>query len=471
MNLHLMTQSFGRFLSGMIMPNIGAFVAWGLITSLFIPVGWLPNENLAKLVGPMITYLLPILIGYSGGKLVGGDRGAVMGAIVTAGVVIGASVPMFFGAMLMGPLAGYVIRVFDRAVDGRIPAGFEMLVNNFSIGILGGGLALIAYLVVGPAVTIGTKWFAVMVQHIVNAGLLPLTSILVEPAKILFLNNAINHGIFTPLGTQQVTEQGRSIYFLIEANPGPGMGLLLAYIAFGGGNLRSSAFGASIIHFLGGIHEVYFPFVLMRPILILAVIAGGMTGVFVNVILQGGLIAPAAPGSIFAVLIATPKGSYFASILSVLLAGTVSFVVAAFLMLFKKKEGGIEDLQSAKAQTASFKGKTSTASANAASSEATSEHAGGVEKAVEKIVFACDAGMGSSAMGATLLRKELDKAGLSHITVINKAINELDGGDIVITQTQLSARAKAKLPNANHLSIGNFMDKAFYENLAKELKG
>ena len=82
-------QSFGRFLSGMVMPNIGAFIAWGLLTALFIDTGWLPNEQLSSMVDPMIKYVLPLLIAYQGGKMVGGQRGAVMGAIMAVGVICG----------------------------------------------------------------------------------------------------------------------------------------------------------------------------------------------------------------------------------------------------------------------------------------------------------------------------------------------------------------------------------------------
>lgn len=117
-------QNFGRFLSNMVMPNIGAFIAWGFITALFIKTGWIPNEKLAALVGPMITYLLPLLIGYTGGKLAGGERGAVVGAITTMGVIVGADIPMFMGAMIAGPLGGWAISAFDKRADGKIKSGF-----------------------------------------------------------------------------------------------------------------------------------------------------------------------------------------------------------------------------------------------------------------------------------------------------------------------------------------------------------
>jgi len=167
-------QKLGGFLAGMVLPNIGAFIAWGLITAFFIPTGWTPNANLAKLVGPMITYLLPILIGYTGGKLIYDVRGGVVGAIATAGIVIGSSIPMFLGAMIMGPLGGYLIKKFDEAVDGKIPTGFEMLVNNFSAGILGAILAILAFLFIDPVVTGISTGLGAAAQWVTAKGILPL---------------------------------------------------------------------------------------------------------------------------------------------------------------------------------------------------------------------------------------------------------------------------------------------------------
>lgn len=327
-SLKVRVQKLGTSLSNMVMPNIGAFIAWGVLTSLFIPTGWLPNENLATIVGPAITYLLPLLIGYTGGYMVHGQRGAVVGAIATFGAIAGAEVPMFIGAMIMGPLGGWCIKKFDKSFQEKIRPGFEMLVNNFSAGLIGFALVIFAYLAVGPIVSTLTDAIGNGVQAIVDANLLPLANILVEPAKILFLNNAINHGIFTPLGAEQVAETGKSILFLIEANPGPGLGILVAYMVFGKGSAKSSAWGASIIHFLGGIHEIYFPYVMMKPLLFLAVIAGGVTGTFVNQLLGSGLTGAASPGSIIAILGMAAKGTHLSVILGVLAGAVVSFLVA-----------------------------------------------------------------------------------------------------------------------------------------------
>ena len=461
-DIKVKVQNFGRFLSNMVMPNIGAFIAWGIITALFIPTGWLPNETLAKLVGPMITYLLPLLIGYTGGRLVGGDRGGVVGAITTMGVIVGADMPMFLGSMIAGPLGGWAIKHFDRWVDGKIKSGFEMLVNNFSAGIIGMLLAILAFLGIGPLVEVLSKLLAAGVHVMVKNNLLPLASIFVEPAKILFLNNAINHGIFSPLGIQQATEAGKSVFFLIEANPGPGMGVLMAYMFFGRGSAKQSAGGAAIIHFLGGIHEIYFPYVLMNPRLLLAVILGGMTGVFTLTMLNGGLVSPASPGSILAVLAMTPKGAYFANIAAVCAAFAVSFVVSAFLLKTSKVKED-DDLEAATRRMQEMKSQSKGGAAAPASVD-------GDLSTVRKIIVACDAGMGSSAMGAGVLRKKVADAGLKNISVTNSAINSLpDDVDLVITHRDLTERAMRHAPQAQHISLTNFLDSKLYSDLVDRL--
>ncbi len=451
-------QNFGRFLSNMVMPNIGAFIAWGFITALFIPTGWIPNETLGALVGPMITYLLPLLIGYTGGKLIGGDRGAVVGAITTMGVIVGSDIPMFLGAMIVGPLGGFAIKKFDKWVDGKIKSGFEMLVNNFSAGIIGMLCALLALMVIGPAVKVLSQGLAAGVDVLVKAGLLPLTSIFVEPAKVLFLNNAINHGIFTPLGIQQSNEFGRSIFFLIEANPGPGLGVLLAYMFFGRGSAKQTAGGAAIIHFFGGIHEIYFPYILMKPRLILAVILGGMTGVFTLVLFNAGLVSPASPGSIFAVLLMTPESSFVGVISAVVAACAVSFTVASLLLKTDKQNSETVSLEDATSQMKSMKmgsGKT--------------ELSGSDYSNLKTIYVSCDAGMGSSAMGASMLRKKVQAAGLD-IRVVNCAINDLPlDARLVVTHKDLTLRAKQQAPEATHLSLTNFLDNPFYDSLVSDI--
>ncbi len=326
-------QQFGGFLAGLVIPNIGALLAWGLITAFFIPVGWLPNEKFSALVGPMITYLIPVLIGYTGGKLVQGDvRGGVMGAVATMGVIVGAEIPMMLGAMIVGPLGGWAIKKLDDALEEKIPVGFEMLYNTFSIGILGMILALIANVAIGPVVVAFSNAAGAAVDWLVNARLLPLAAIIIEPAKILFLNNAINHGVLGPLGVTAAAESGRAIHFLLETNPGPGLGLLIAFYIAGKGMLKDSSTGSMIVHFFGGIHEIYFPYVLAHPIMVLAVIAGGVSADLWFTITNAGLVATPAPGSIFAYLAVTPPGQHFAVLTGVLIGAVVSAVVGVLLL-------------------------------------------------------------------------------------------------------------------------------------------
>lgn len=448
-------QKFGTFLSGMIMPNIGAFIAWGLITALFIEKGFFPNATLALLVGPMITYMLPILIGYTGGKMIHGVRGGVVGAVATMGVVVGTDIPMFIGAMILGPLTALLLKKLDKAWEGKIKPGFEMLVDNYSAGILAGVMAIVGMLVVGPVVTAFSNGAGHVVEFLVNHGLLPLTSIFIEPAKVLFLNNAINHGILTPLGTEQALANGKSLLFLLEANPGPGLGLLLAYSFFGKGMAKASAPGAAVIQFLGGIHEIYFPYILMKPIMILATIGGGMAGILMLVITKAGLVAPAAPGSIFAVFAMTSRDSYFGVALSVTAAAAVSFLIGSFILKVSKtsEDDGLGD---ATAKMEALKGKKSSVAFALA----------GNKGPISTVVFACDAGMGSSAMGASVLRNMIKKAGFPDVKVTNSAIANLtDSYDVVVTHQDLAARAAPYTTSAAHFSVDNFMNSPRYEEI------
>lgn len=482
-------QKFGTFISNMVLPNIAAFIAWGLITSLFIQTGWLPLLGIdatwvqqlggwstdpevsnTGLVGPMIVYLLPLLIANTGGRMVYGVRGGVIGTIATMGVIVGAGIPMFLGAMIMGPGAAWIMKQIDRLWAGKIKAGFEMLVDNFSGGIVGMLLAILGFFGIAPIVTALSNFLEGVVNTLVGAGLLPIASLFVEPGKILFLNNAINHGVFTPLGTIEAEKSGQSILFLIEANPGPGLGILLAFAIFGVGLLRASAPGAILIQFVGGIHEIYFPYVLAKPLLVVAAIAGGATGVLTNVVFQSGLRAPASPGSIIAVLAQTPPGAFVGVILSVILSAGVSFLVSAVIIRSSRKrdlaaiEAGEDTaLADAVAKNEANKGRASSVGGLLGTTATATK--------ISSIVFACDAGMGSSAMGATVLRDKLKKAGITGVKVENKAIANLtDNVDVVITQKQLTDRAKEKTPGAQHFSVDNFMGSPKYDEVVDLVK-
>jgi PTS system mannitol-specific IIC component len=473
--VRLAVQRGGSFLSNMVLPNIAAFIAWGIITALFIPSGFLPNGLLGSLnieddaivnlglVEPILKILIPVLIAYTGGRMVYDHRGGVVGAVVAMGVIIGGwPNVMILGAMIAGPLAAWLLKQIERLWRHRIRAGFEMLVDNFSAGIFAFFASLAAFFGLTPVINWITEVLGGAAGFLVDRGLLPLVSIVVEPAKVLFLNNAINHGVFTPLGTEQVAEAGKSIFFLIEANAGPGAGLLLAITVFGVGAARATAPGAFVIQFIGGIHEVYFPYVLAKPMLILALIAGGASGVATNAILGGGLIAPASPGSIIAIMAgAAAANTIVPVLLSVIISAVVTFVIAAIILrASRRRDLAASDaaFSNAIAQTEANKGKSSSVLSGLAAAAA----GGGITS----VVFACDAGMGSSAMGASVLRKKFKDAGIVGVTVANKAIVNLDDTeDIVITQNELTARAKGKAPNAVHVSVDNFMNSPAYDEV------
>ena len=438
-------QKFGKFLSAMVMPNIGAFIAWGFITAIFIADGWWPNEQLASIQPYMLTYLLPILIAATGGRMIAKDRGMVMGAIAIVGCIAGVGgtegQPMLMAAMIMGPLAGWVIKKFDQMMEGHMPAGFEMLINNFSVGILGMILAIIGYYFIGPVMTGILSVLSAGVALLINNSLLPLVAIFVEPAKVLFLNNAINHGIFTPIGVEQAVEAGKSIMYMLESNPGPGLGVLLAYWLFSADKTtKDSAPGAIIIHFLGGIHEIYFPYILMNPVVIIAPILGNICAITFYTLFNCGLKGPASPGSIIAYLSMAPKGETLMVLLGVLIAAGVSFLVASPIIKLSNAKGtslevAKDQMQTMKAQS---KGQKSILTA-------------------KKIVFACDAGMGSSAMGATKFRNRL-KAVRPDIVVTNTSVDNIPSDcDIAVVQTVLADRARECAPNAVLITIGNFL--------------
>lgn len=465
-------QKLGRALSGMVMPNIGAFIAWGFITALFIEKGWLPNEQLAEMVTPMLKYVLPVLIGYTGGKMIAGDRGSVIGAIATVGIVVGAGdTTMLIGGMIMGPLGGWVIKKFDELVDGKIPSGFEMLVNNFSVGILGLILAIIGFYAIGPVVIAVTSILQAGVEFLVKRNLIFLTSLFIEPAKVLFLNNAINHGILSPLGIEQAKEMGSSIMFLLEANPGPGLGVLLAYCIFGKGSSKESAPGAVIIHFLGGIHEIYFPYILMNPALILAVMLGGASGVLTFSVLGAGLVAAASPGSIIAILAMTAKGKYFAVIAGVVVATVVSFLVSSVFVKRAAARDEEQDLDAAQAQMKNMKAEAKNQKVEVGQDDV----AVAIDKEVavsdiKKIIFACDAGMGSSAMGAARFKSRIKDLNLGIEVAAAPVDNVPADAQIIVTHESLAQRAEDKYDDKEIIEIKNFLKddniEALYNRLA-----
>lgn len=466
-------QRFGGALSWMVMPNIGAFIVWGLITALFIPTGWLPNEKAAVIVEPMLRYLLPLMIGYTGGENIYGKRGGVIGAAATMGVVVGADIAMFLGAMIMGPFAAVCLRKLDSKIKNYIPLGFEMIVNNFSLGILGLFLVLLGLFTVGPVISMASAFLSGGVDFMIKNDLIPLVSLFIEPGKILFLNNAINHGILSPIGVTQTEQYGKSILFLLEPNPGPGLGVLLAYSFFGKGMAKSTAPGVAIIQTLGGIHEPYFPYILMKPVMLLAVIFGEMAGDFIFMTTDAGLVATASPGSVFSILAVTPK-MYVVPVLSgMTLSAAISFAIGSMILKFSKEEDS-EEYVSAVAMKNSMRFVSPETDDSGESGKIFSVNRQinlGTRK-IRRIYFACDAGMGSSIMGASVLRKKLSAAKLA-IPVDNTSISKLakiaSDADVIVTHEAMTKLAAEQKPHCVHISIDNFANAARFDEIVEAL--
>lgn len=457
-SIKVKVQKFGGRLSAMVMPNIGAFIAWGLVTALFIPTGWFPNETLGELVGPTIKYLLPLLIAYTGGYNLYGLRGGVAGATATMGLIIGSELTMLIGAMAMGPFAAWTVKRFDKLIAGKVKPGLEMLVDNFSLGIIVGILMVLGMLIVEPifssilaVLSGGISWF-------VSHKMIPFTSIFIEPAEVLFLNNAVNHGILVPLGIEQATELGKSILFLVEANTGPRVGVLLAFCLFGKGIAKKTAPGASIIVMIGGIGEVYFPYVLMKPILLIATILGSMVSLFIFQTFNGGLIGVPSPGSIIAIMLMSPKGAAIVNFLGYFIGMFVAFLVASFIL---KRDKTPEE--------AVVTSEVSTGSAAVAEQVKLTEQS--INRQINKVLVVCDGGMGSSAMGSAILKNKINKAKLN-LEVKHASIGNIPSGyDLMITHQDLLARAKEATQREQmyYLTIQNFLDEEEYNVIVKNI--
>lgn len=464
-------QKFGAFLTAMVMPNIPAFIAWGILTALFIPTGWMPNENLNQLVGPTLTYLMPILIGYTGGYNIYGKRGGVAGAIATIGVVIGADITMLIGGMIMGPLGGFLIKKLDAMLEGHIRPGLEMLVNNFTLGILGGIIMIVGFLIVTPIFDVVLSTLATGVEWTIDKGLLPFTSIFVQPAQVLFLNNAINHGIMIPLGVEQAAELGKSVLFLVEANGGIWAGLLLAYCIFAKGDEKSSAISALPIMVFGGIGEVAFPYALMRPITLLGPIAGNIVALFILQLMNGGTVAAVSPGSVIALILMSPKGAYLTNLLAYFVGAAVSCAIAGFFLVKENKKKQVEVVVGIK-QEESVEHIESTINTAELGNLEGLKMLGTFPISVKKIIIACDAGMGSSAMGTSLLQNAANKAMLD-VVVKHNAVHEIDPeADLIVTTKMLFDRACDQRPNKNVpvISLDNLMDKDAYQTIVDAIR-
>ena len=425
------TRRVGHYLSGMIMPNVSVFISWGIITTLIQYLRGPLQSSFLEMDRLMIQFLFPVLIAYTGGRLIE-NRAGVVAAVAVIGMLTESEDPHILGAMVIGPLIGWIVFLFDKYVLPKVKPGYEMLVRNFSAGILGMLFGYLSLVFIGPIIAGITNQIGFFVGWLIQRNLLLFTNLFIEPLKVLFLNNTLNHGILTPLGIEQAGDAGTSILFLIETNPGPGLGVLLAFILFSRKELKATASGAFMIHLFGGIHEIYFPFVLLNPLLFAAVILGGMSGTLIFEMFQVGLKVPASPGSIVVILANAPQEMLLGVASGIAGSTLVSFIIAALVIRKDQTKKEISEK---------------------------------VTKVTEirTILFACDAGMGSSAMGASLMRQQLQASGIS-IPVDYTSIYRVNDDPhlLLITQNELKHLAEIQAPHAQLVTIGNFLDQEEY---------
>lgn len=391
-------RKFGAFMAGMVLPAIGVLIGWGLFTAIILGIktaiayqhnilikDWSANESatylfyMDKVVDLGIQFSIPLIIAFFGGRQVYEQRGALVGFAGVLGVIVYSQIslqsnintldaltykwtfnalmvqitkdvslintspsPMILGALIAGPLLAWVFKSFEKLYKNKIKQGFEMLVNNFSLGVFACVAIFACFWIIGPLMALFQVVFFFIIQAINNAGLLFVLPVFVELEKILFLNNAVNHGILGPLG-YQAAATGYSPLFYLDPNPGQGLGLLLAYFVFGNKEQKSQATAALPIHFVGGIHEVYYPFVLLNPVNLLFMIAGGVfAGSMYQIFDFGGIFTP-SPGSIImnylAVYSAKPL-NYLALTIAVFGAMAIVFVLTALGLLWLNIKNG-----------------------------------------------------------------------------------------------------------------------------------
>lgn len=455
-------QKMGAFLSAEVMPNIGVFIGWGVLAALFIPTGWLPNETLNQLVAPTMKYLMPLLIAYTGGNNVYGQRGGVIGAFATMGVILGTDINMLAGAMFMGPFAAWCIKKVDKFFDGKVKPGLEMMVNNFSLGLIGALLMVIGFFAFVPIIEGLISLFSMAINVLLDKGLLPLMAFFIQPGKLLFLNNAINHGIMIPLGVEQATQAGKSLLFMLETNNGCVLGVALAFALFGKGTAKKAAPGAAFINFFGGIGEVVYPFVLSKPITVIGQIAGSFVSILIIQNFGGGTVAAVSPGSFFALVAVSAKDSLVVNIISYFAGMVTSCLVAGFFLKMDKSEE-----EDGMVLETALQGMGVNIAASVADKT----------EDIKRIVFACDAGMGSSVMGESVMKTKLNKAMLNmevvHTSVKNIGKN-VKPGDLIITAKPLEDRVRNML-QSNELNnqvfpVENLLDNAAYDELIRNIK-
>lgn len=440
----------GRIYSSIVFKNISVIIAAGIINVLFGQNGWFPNERFSQFIDPLYTYVIPLLLAFTGGKITGGHRGGLVASLAVLGLIQSSDIPMIIGAIFFSPPIGSVFSKLEKAVKGYFPIGSELLLTNIIDAMVSILLLFLMCFIIGPILNNGILLLNRGLITFIQSDWLPFVSFVIEPAKVLFLNNISNHGIVGPLGVQQTKELGKSIFFLLEANPGPGLGMLLACFVRGSNEEKVRLKSTIAIQSIGGIHEVYFPYVLSKPILFLSVIAGGFTGVFLFSTFQVGLVSTASPASILFIFFLTPKHDFIFLFIGIALSAFVSFLLS-FLFL---KQG------------ASFIDQTEENEQSPVIPNQTQVHL----QPIRRVIVACDGGMASSSMEAAILRKKLQSSPLD-LVVDYSSIDEIPKDtDVIICHRRFSPSIASNYPGILNFGLHSLSNESEYTNIIKTLE-
>lgn len=416
-------HKFGKFYSNIMINMIGIFIFVGILSVIFGDYGWAPNENIYAISQFVYSYVIPALIAYAAGNHMGqiyekrpdvpktgiNHAGGAIAVMAAAGIMIADKNCAILGAMILGPVCGLLWKHVLEPLTRKAVQGMEMLTRNLVAAIVGAAFSITAYYVLTPVLSAVTHVIMMGVDWLIAHKLICLTSVLIEPAKVFFLNNSIHHGILLPLAMQQAEQSGSSMLFLLETNPGPGLGVLLA-LWLSNRKKRKEYAAYMFVECIGGIHEIYFPEVLANLWLLLALIPGGMAGTLCMSVFHVASAGLVSPGSILTVLFMSGH-HVLATLFAVAISTAVSCAIAFFIL---KRQG---------------KWCTEAAiSAQEEKKEEVQEKRQMLEKGQMqeiKIGFICDAGVGSSAMGAALFRRKLKEEGMDGITAEAYAVDQI----------------------------------------------
>lgn len=455
-------HNVGRFYTKIIMKHIGIFIFVGMLFVVFHDHGWLPNGDIYAISQLVYIVILPALIAYEGGRLISGENGGILAVLVMSGMLVSESSAGILGAMIAGPFAGFLWKYEQKFLEEKAGSSMQMLAKNLALGITGAVLAVFVYYLVTPVFYLVTEAFCRGVDLLVSCRMIALAGAIIEPAKVFFLNNIVNHAVLVPLGMEQVQEVGHSVLFLLETNPGPGLGLLLA-LGYMQKEKRTEYTAAVIAQTIGGIHEVYFPFVLSDLRLLLPLVLGGIAGDFCFVMLGAGVQGAVSPGSILIILLMSGKNGVLPVLAGISVSALVTFAGCLCVKGMGRKKEKEKELSGVAEESERGQLCMTVDSDNSRKKE--------YREKVTSVAVVCEGGVGSSAMGAALFRRVLARERIEGVRVEAYAADLVpETVQMIVCQKDYSEMLPGILKEKEVCTVENLMKTEEYERLSGEIR-